>query len=117
VSVVTNLDVHAIVTDEVTAVEITGVGIEGWTDLDLKGAGWSKKHPKDEPDTEIAFRLAMARALESLSMAYARSAADLAGFPVLVKLEGTVDPEGDPAAVLVFPDPTELNDLKKKVDF
>jgi hypothetical protein len=92
--------VTAVVTDEVTAVELTGTTVDGFDDTDRTSTGWAKKHPKDEPDEEIAFNLAMSRALQQLSNKYGQQAADLAGFPVDVAL--------DEAATLVIehaPDP------------
>jgi hypothetical protein len=78
--------VTAVVTDEVTAVELTGTTVDGFDDTDRTSTGWAKKHPKDLPDEEIAFNLAMARALQQLSKKYGQQAADLAGFPVEVSL-------------------------------
>lgn len=87
-----SISVTAVVTDEVTAVELSGTTVDGFPDYDRNATGWAKKHPRDFPDTEIAFNLAMARALQQLANKYGQQAADLAGFPVEVDLQLT---EGD----------------------
>jgi hypothetical protein len=103
-----SLNVTAIVTDEVTAVEILGVGVDGLVDWDRTSTGWAKKHPRDPVDPEIAYNLAMSRALQSLANLYARNAAEIAGFPVEVDLEAT-NPDGSHAALIHVPlDLTEL---------
>lgn len=87
-----SIRVTAVVTDEVTAIELYGTTVDGFQDSDRVSTGWAKKHPRDLPDTEIAFNLAMARALQQLANKYGQQAADLAGFPVEVDLQLT---EGD----------------------
>lgn len=100
-----SLNVTAIVNEEVAAVEIHGVTIDGYFNNDLKGVGWAKRHPTDAPNPEISYHLAVSRALQNLAMQYARAAADIAGFPVVVDL-GAVDDAGEPAAVIHYPHPT-----------
>lgn len=96
----TSLNVTAIVNEEVAAVEVNGVTQDGFYDDDRKGVGWAKKHPTDSPNPEIAYNLAMARALQDLANQYARNAADIAGFPVVVDLDA-YNPETDDQASLV----------------
>lgn len=107
-----SLSVTAIITDEVTAVEIKGVGPEGWFDNDRTATGWSKKHPRDDADPEISFNLAMARALQELASKYAQQAADIAGFPIEVELDAAHPETGTAAALVHFPaaDPFDLEE-------
>lgn len=98
------LNVTAILSEEVAAVEITGVGIDGWLDRDRKATGWSKKHPQDVDNPEVAYNLAMARALQDLSNQYARNAANLAGFPVQIDLDAEGPDKGTHAALLHHPE-------------
>ncbi len=111
-----SLNVMAVVTDEVTAVEIAGVGVDGFLDRDLTATGWSKKHPRDNVNPDIAFNLAMARALQDLANKYARTAADIAGFPVVVDLDGVEGEAGEQAAVVHFP-LDNINYAENKVAF
>jgi hypothetical protein len=110
-----SLNVTAIVTEEVTAVEIKGVGIDGFYDPDHTATGWSKKHPTDQADPEIAYNLAMSRALQTLANSYARNAANLAGFPVVVELDALTE-NGKDVAVLVHT-PVEYVDIEEKVSY
>lgn len=75
-----NLPVTVVVTDDGAAVEIAPAHIphpNGTVDLLVHepSTGFSKRHPKDEPDHLIAFNLAMARALNDLADRYAEAAA------------------------------------------
>ena len=99
-----SLNVTAIINDEVAAVEISGVTIDGFFDNDFKGVGWAKKHPTDNPNRDIAYNLALSRALQDLANQYARHAADIAGFPVVIDLEGFAEGDDGETPVLVhFP--------------
>jgi hypothetical protein len=80
----TKIEVTAVVTDEVVAIEVNGVDrlgeVAGWSSNAPKATGWAKKHPKDEPNTDISFNLAMARALYQLSLLYAYKVEEVADF-------------------------------------
>lgn len=97
-----SLNVTAVITNEVAAVEVTGVSADGLYDRDFQGTGWSKKHPHDQPNEDIAYHLAMARALQDLANQYARQAASLAGFPVEIDLDG-IEYKGEPVAIKHYP--------------
>jgi hypothetical protein len=113
-----SLNITALVSPEVAAVEVHGVDVRGLYEDDMKGTGWSKRHPEDLPNEELAFNLAMARALQDLANEYARKAADLAGFPVVVDLTGVAGDDGLEAAVVHYPAPiANTNTVEEKVAY
>ena len=61
-------EVTALVTDESTVVEVAGTTLNGASPLVAKG--YSKKHPKDNPNGNVGYSLAVARALRELAQHY-----------------------------------------------
>lgn len=110
-----SLHIQAIVTDEVTAVEVHGVDLDGLYDRDHSGKGWSKKHPTDPVNPDLAYNLAMARALQDLANQYGRVAANIAGFPVEVALDAENPETGEAAALAHFP--ADLFDFAEEVAY
>ncbi len=114
----TSLHVNAIISDDVAAVEINGVGLDGFLDRDRTATGWAKRHPNDEVNPEIAYNLAMSRALQQLANEYGRNAAIIAGFPVTIGLG--VEAEEAPgleAAILHYPEAITAGSTPEEVQY
>src|SRR4051812_1077675 len=76
-----DIPLTVLITDEAVVAEAEAVDSTG-AGLDVSATGTAKKHPKDKPNSQIGYNLAVARALVALAGVYAQKAADLGQFPV-----------------------------------